>query len=79
MLKRREESDTYLTHACRHRWSRKSMVKIDEMSFQSTLWLSSAINVASAISTDMSGRCCFLPLFLTFCTTTVSNVTISLV
>ena len=25
----REESDTYLTHACRHRWSRKSSMKID--------------------------------------------------
>ena len=32
MLKSREESDTYLTHVCRHNWSRKSLVKIDEIS-----------------------------------------------
>jgi hypothetical protein len=32
MLKRREESDTYLTHVCRHRCSRKSLVKIEELS-----------------------------------------------
>ena len=31
MLKRREESNTYLTHVCRHRWSRKSLVKIEEI------------------------------------------------
>ena len=28
ILKWREESDTYLTRVCRHRWSRKSPVKI---------------------------------------------------
>ena len=27
ILKRREESDTYLTHICRHRWSRKNLMK----------------------------------------------------
>jgi hypothetical protein len=32
MLKRREESDTYLTHVCRHCWSRKSPMKIQEIS-----------------------------------------------
>ena len=31
ILKRREESDTYLTHVCRHCWSRKSLMKIDEI------------------------------------------------
>jgi hypothetical protein len=31
MFKRREESDTYLTHVCRHHWSRKSPMKIDEI------------------------------------------------
>ena len=29
ILKRREESDTYLTHVCRHRWSRKISMKVD--------------------------------------------------
>ena len=28
ILKRREDSETYLTHICRHRWSRKSSMKI---------------------------------------------------
>ena len=32
MLTRREESDTYLAQVCRHRRSRKSLVKIDEIS-----------------------------------------------
>ena len=32
MLKRREDSKTYLTHVCRHHWSKKSPVKIDEIS-----------------------------------------------
>ena len=27
MLKRMEECDTYLTHVCRHHWSRESPVK----------------------------------------------------
>ena len=31
ILKRRQESDSYLTHVSRHRWSRKSQVKIDEI------------------------------------------------
>ena len=31
ILNRREENDTYLTHLCRHCWSRKSLVKIDEI------------------------------------------------
>jgi hypothetical protein len=31
ILKRREESDTYLTHLCGHCWSRKSLMKIDEI------------------------------------------------
>ena len=44
VLKRRKESDTYLTHVCRHCWSRESPVK----SFQPTLWLSSAVDVISA-------------------------------
>ena len=46
MLKRREECDTYLPHICIHRWSRKSLVKRwNIMSFQPTLWLSSAVDV----------------------------------
>ena len=32
ILKRREESDSYLTRVCRHHWSRKSLVKIEEIS-----------------------------------------------
>ena len=31
LLKRREESDTFLNHVCRHDWSRKSPVNIDEI------------------------------------------------
>ena len=31
ILKRREECATYLTHVCRHCWSRKSPMKIDEI------------------------------------------------
>ena len=31
ILKRREECDTYLTHVCRHRWSRKILMKIYEL------------------------------------------------
>ena len=31
ILKRRKEIDTYLTHVCRQRWSRKILVKINEM------------------------------------------------
>jgi len=31
ILKRRKECDTYLTHICRHCWSRKGPVKIDEI------------------------------------------------
>jgi len=30
-LKRREENNPYLTHVCRHPWSRKFLVKIDEI------------------------------------------------
>ena len=30
-IKRREAFNTYLTRVCRHRWSRKRMVKIDEI------------------------------------------------
>ena len=30
ILKRKEESDTYLTHVCRHHWSRKSSMKYME-------------------------------------------------
>ena len=42
MLKRREGCDTYLTHVCRHHWSRGSPVKrLNIRSFQPTLWLSS--------------------------------------
>ena len=41
MLKRREECDAYLTHVCRHHWSRKSPVKrLNIRSFQPKLWLS---------------------------------------
>jgi hypothetical protein len=29
ILKRREESDTYLTHVCRHRWSGPIRMKVD--------------------------------------------------
>ena len=31
IFKRREECDIYLTHVCRHRWRRKSSMKIDEI------------------------------------------------
>ena len=31
ILKWREESDTYLTHVCRHRWSRKILMKLDRI------------------------------------------------
>ena len=45
MLKRREESDIYLTHICRHLHSGDSVEKRRNMrSFQSTLWLSLAID-----------------------------------
>ena len=38
LLKRGEEYDTYLTHVCRHRWSRKSLMKrLNIRSFQPTL------------------------------------------
>ena len=29
ILKRREESDTYLTHVCRHYWSREILMEVD--------------------------------------------------
>ena len=29
---KKKGKDTYLTHVCRHRWIRKSLVKIDEIS-----------------------------------------------
>ena len=46
MLKRRVECDTYLTHICRHRWSRENPVKVWNIrSFQSTLKFSSAVDV----------------------------------
>ena len=45
MSKRREECNTYLTHICRHHWSRKSLVKrLKLRSFQPTLLLSSAVD-----------------------------------
>ena len=31
MLKRRKESDTYLTTAYRHRWSRQITMKVDKL------------------------------------------------
>ena len=37
MLKRREENDTYLTHIRIHRWSSKSLVKIEEMMYATVL------------------------------------------
>ena len=46
ILKWREESDTYLTHVCRHRRSRQISMKVNELgSFQPKLWLSSAVGV----------------------------------
>ena len=46
MLKRREESSTYLTHVCRHCCSGESPEKRwNVRSFHSTLWLSSAVDV----------------------------------
>jgi hypothetical protein len=46
MLKRREESDTYLTHVCRHLNSGDSLEKrLNMRSFQPSLWLSSAVDV----------------------------------
>ena len=68
LIKRREEKDTYLTHVCRHCWSKESMVKrLNIRSFQPTLWHSSAVVVAS------SGRCCTLPFFLTFLSSHLSR------
>ena len=47
VLKRREECDTYLTHVCRHRWRRESPARRRNItSFESTLWLLSAVDVA---------------------------------
>ena len=44
MLKRREECDTYLTHVCRHCWSKEGLVKRwNIQSFQQTLRHSSAV------------------------------------
>ena len=55
MLKRREECDTYLTHVSRYHSSRRSPWKEENMSFQSTLWLSSAVAFsATVMSTDES-------------------------
>jgi hypothetical protein len=31
LLKRRKESDTYLTTVCRHRWSRQITMKVDKL------------------------------------------------
>ena len=47
ILKRREESDTYLTHICRHCWSRKSSIKIDEMAF---------VSCKSRLTTSTAGK-----------------------
>ena len=47
MLKRREECDAYLTHICRHPHSGYSPEKRLNISFLTTLWLSSAIDVES--------------------------------
>ena len=54
MLKRREESNTYLTHVCKHSCSGNSTEKrLNVMSFQPTLWLSLVIS-ATRIFTDVS-------------------------
>ena len=46
MLKRREESDTYLTHICRHHSSGDSLEKrLNMRDFQPALWFSSAVEV----------------------------------
>ena len=37
-FKRRQECDTYLTHVCRHHWSRKSPMTIDEIGAFSQHW-----------------------------------------
>ena len=56
ILKRKEESDTYLTHDCRYRWSRQITIKVDEL--------------GSVCSSDVyrreSGRCRSLPFILKY-------------
>ena len=59
ILKRMEESDTYLTHVCRHRWSRKNPEK---------LLICHQFSPGSFCSSDVdrheSGRCRSVPFFL---------------
>ena len=42
MLKRRDECDTYLTHVCRHHWSRKpdKKMKYKELSANTVAFIS---------------------------------------
>ena len=49
ILKRKEESDSYLTHVCRHNRSRQIMIKMDETGAFFHRDLS-----APVMSTDMS-------------------------
>ena len=63
-LKWKKESDTYLTHICRHRWSREIMMKDDEnirKLMKARVLAESSVFIlfhhdlsAPAISTDMS-------------------------
>ena len=59
-LKRREESDIYPTHVCRHRWSRQITMKMDETGAFNQYWLSSTTVMAESSSfthfhCDLSG------------------------
>ena len=63
ILKWKKESETYLTHVCRHRWRRQITVKIDEIgAFKPTL--SSAVDLYTLL---------FLPLLL--CSTVFTEMT----
>ena len=54
-LKRGENCNTYLTHVCRQLWSLERSERTDrEPNYQSTLWLSSAVEVDIYIYADES-------------------------